>query len=295
MPRILFVGDIVGKGGRKILRQVLPEWREKYSPDVVIVNVENLAHGKGVTPSTLGELDDLDIDCYTSGNHIFNKDAAGCFEKYDKLIRPANYEYLLDKAKQKLSVPGYGYYRFSKIINPHPSLSASGHLLPKGEGQTQAQQFLIINLNGQVFMEKQFDGGILNPFLALDRILTEQSQKGDIIIVDLHAEATSEKVAFGYYCDGRVAGVFGTHTHVPTADARILTGGTAHITDVGMTGALNGVIGVKKENVLEKFLHPEGKFKNEVEEDGALQINGILVETNNNQKSTKAEKLYRQI
>jgi hypothetical protein len=272
----------------------LPQWREKYKPDVVIVNVENMAHGKGVTPSTLAELDELNIDCYTSGNHIFNKDAAGCFEKYDKLIRPENYEFLLDKAKQKQSVPGHGYYRFAKTLNPHLSRFA-GHLLPEVEGQTQTQQFLIINLNGQVFMEKQFDGGILNPFLALDRILTEQSQKGDIIIVDFHSEATSEKVAFGYYSDGRVTAVFGTHTHVPTADARILPGGTAYISDVGMTGPRDGVIGVKKENVLRKFLHPEEKFKNEVEEDGILQINGVLMETGPAGKAVQIEKLYQEI
>jgi 2',3'-cyclic-nucleotide 2'-phosphodiesterase len=232
-----------------------------------------LAHGKGVTPTTLGELDELDIDCYTSGNHIFKKDAATCFEKYDKLIRPANYEFLLDKAKQKQPVPGHGYYRFAK----------------------NSQQYLVINLNGQVFMEKQFDGGISSPFLALDEILTQQGQKGDIIIVDLHAEATSEKIAFGYYVDGRVTAVLGTHTHVPTADCRVLPGGTAHITDVGMAGALNGVIGVKKEVVLEKFLHPEGKFKNEVEVEGVLQINGVLVEAGDNGKAIKIEKLYHQL
>lgn len=307
MARILFIGDIVGKGGRKILREVLPQWREKYSPDVVIVNVENLAHGKGVTPGTLGELDDLDIDCYTSGNHIFNKDADACFEKYDKLIRPANYEFLLDKAKQKQPVPGHGYFRFSKEIQSSSVLQRKSDTLsapsdgaspPKGEKDKvlrSMQQFLVINLNGQVFMENQFNGGIKSPFLALDEILTQESQKGDIIIVDLHAEATSEKVAFGYYVDGRVTAMFGTHTHVPTADARVLAGGTAHITDVGMTGALNGVIGVKKEVVLEKFLHPEGKFKNEVEEDGMLQINGVLIETGDNGKAVKIEKLYQEI
>jgi metallophosphoesterase (TIGR00282 family) len=273
MSKILFIGDIVGKGGRRVLREVLPQWREKYKPDAVIVNVENLAHGKGVTPGTLGELDELDIDCYTSGNHIFNKDAATCFEKYDKLIRPANYEFLLDKAKQKQPVPGHGYYRFAK----------------------NSQQFLVINLNGQVFMENQFNGGITNPFLAFDKLLAQEGQKGDIIIVDLHAEATSEKVAFGYYTDGRVTAVLGTHTHVPTADARVLLGGTAHITDVGMTGALNGVIGVKKEVVLEKFLHPENKFKNEVEEEGTLQINGVLIEASDDGKALKIKKLYQEI
>ena len=226
MSKILFIGDVFGKGGRKILREVLPQWKEKYQPDAVIVNVENMAHGKGVTLGTLAEIDELGIDCFTGGNHIFNKDAESSFDKYDKLIRPANFG---DK------YPGHGYYRFSK----------------------NGQQYLVINLNANVFMDKQFEGPISNPFLALDDLLTNQTQKGDIIIVDFHSEATSEKIAFGYYADGRVSGVFGTHTHVPTADARVLPGGTAYISDVGMTGPRDGVIGVKKENVLRKFLHPK--------------------------------------
>ena len=299
--KILFIGDIFGKGGRKILREVLPQWREKYNPDVIIVNVENLAHGKGVTPSTLAELDELNIDCYTSGNHIFNKDAAGCFEKYDKLIRPENYEFLLDKAKQKLPVPGHGYYRFSKPVVAPSRVGARDKFMepqkPDKSGNYTAnnQQYLIINLNGQVFMEKQFSGEISNPFLALDGLLTREGQKGDIIIVDFHSEATSEKVAFGYYSDGRVTAIFGTHTHVPTADARVLPGGTGYISDVGMTGPRDGVIGVKKENVLRKFLHPEEKFKNEVEEDGVLQINGALVEVADNDKDQSINKLYQEI
>jgi hypothetical protein len=265
MAKILFIGDVVGKGGRKILREVLPQWREKHDPDVVIVNVENLAHGKGVTPKTLAELDNLNIDCYTSGNHIFNKSdlSKECFDKYHKLIRPVNYP---------TGLPGHGYYRFAK----------------------NNQQYLVANLNGQVFMEKQFEDSIDNPFLAIDKLILDQSQKGDIIIVDLHAEATSEKIAFGYYVDGRVTAMLGTHTHVPTADSRVLPNGTAYITDVGMTGALNGVIGVKKEVVLEKFLHPEGKFKNEVEEEGVLQINGVLIETSDDGKAQKMIKLYQE-
>ena len=284
------------------MREVLPQWREKYQPDVVIVNVENLAHGKGVTPSTLADLDQLDIDCYTSGNHIFNKSdlSKDCFEKYDKLIRPANYESLLDKAKQKQPVPGHGYYRFSKEIQSSfvlqrksDTLSApsDGASPPKGENNKvlrSTQQFLVINLNGQVFMEKQFDGVISNPFLALDQVLSQESQKGDIIIVDLHAEATSEKIAMGYYLDGKISALVGTHTHVPTADNRVLPNGTAYITDTGMTGALNGVLGVKKENALKKFLDPE--------EDGVLQINGVLIEVESEKLKVKSiTKLYQEI
>jgi calcineurin-like phosphoesterase len=131
--------------------------------------------------------------------------------------------------------------------------------------------------------------------LAINRILTEQAQKGDIIIVDFHSEATSEKVAFGYYLDGRVSAVLGTHTHVATADARVLPKGTAYISDAGMTGARDGVIGVKFENVIKKFLDPGVKFKNEPEEEGVLQINGVLIETNDKGQAAKIEKLYQEI
>ncbi len=266
MPKILFIGDIVGKGGREVLRQVLPQWQEKYKPDVTIVNVENMAHGKGVTPNTMESIADLDIDCYTSGNHVFDKGelANECFEKYNNLIRPANIA---------SSYAGHGYFRFSK----------------------DNQQYLIINMHGTVFLEREFGGSVTNPFLGIDRLLTEQKQKGDIIIVDLHAEATSEKVAFGYYLDGRVSGVFGTHTHVPTADSRILEGGTGYVTDAGMTGPRESVIGVKKENVLKKFLDPSTKFKNEVVEDGVMMINGVLLEVGENGKGVKIEKLYQEL
>ena len=266
MTRILFIGDVVGKPGRKILREVLPQWKEKYKPDVVIVNVESLGEGKGVTPSTLAEIDELGIDCFTSGNHIFKKNDLSneCFEKYPKLIRPANFGD---------SLPGAGYYRFAK-----------------GD-----QQYLVLNLNGTVFMEKQFDGEIANPFTAIDKLLSSESQKGDIIFVDFHCEATSEKVAMGYYVDGRVSAIVGTHTHVPTADARILPSGTAYITDVGMVGTLNSVIGVKKENVLKKFLNPEEKFVNELEEEGVAQINGVLIEVESEKLKVKSiEKLYQE-
>ncbi len=301
MPKILFIGDVVGKPGRKALAQILPMWKEKYKPDVVIVNVENLAHGKGVTPSTLAEIDSLGVDCFTSGNHIFKKNGLSneCFEKYNKLIRPANFP-------QEL--PGHGFYRFSKTIHPHLTSPLKGEEkdsgtspqvpLPRGEGLGEgggSQQFLVINLNGQVFMEKQFDGAIDNPFLTIDRLLSSESQKGDIIFVDFHAEATSEKIAMGYYLDGRVTVLVGTHTHVPTADARILSGGTGYITDVGMVGTLNSVIGVKKENVLRKFLNPEEKFVNELEETGVMQVNGVLIEVGDDGKAVKIEKLYREI
>ncbi len=265
MSKILFIGDVIGKPGRQALREVLPQWKQEYKPDAVIVNVENLAHGKGVTINTLTNIEDLGIDCYTSGNHVFDKkeQSTAAFEKYNSLIRPANYPN---------GLPGHGYYRFSK----------------------SDQQYLIINLNAQVFFEKQFDGQINSPFMAIDDILTQQAQKGDIILIDFHSEASSEKQAFGYYCDGRVTAVMGTHTHVPTADAKLLPKGTAYIGDVGMTGPINSVIGVKIENSLNIFLG-KGKFKMEPEEEGPIMVNGVLIEVGEQGKAVKIDKLYKEV
>jgi metallophosphoesterase (TIGR00282 family) len=266
LHKILFIGDVVGKPGRKILAQVLPMWKEKYLPDVTIINVENLAHGKGVTPSTLAEIDSLGVDCFTSGNHIFDKAelAKASFEQYPKLIRPANLEG---------SFPGFGYYRFSK----------------------NNQQFLVINLHGQVFCEKFFDGKLSNPFWEVDKLLKNEGQKGDIIFIDFHAEATSEKKTLGFYVDGRVSVLVGTHTHVATADAHIMKNGTAYVSDVGMTGSRDSALGVKFENALAKFLDPNAKFVNELEEAGVMGINGVLIEIGEGGKAVKVEKLYEEI
>lgn len=266
MAKILFIGDVVGKPGRKVLREVLPKWKMEYQPDAVIINTENLAHGKGVTPSTLAEVDELGVDCFTGGNHSFDKkdQVAECFEKYPKLIRPANLP---------SSFGGYGYYRFSK----------------------NNQQYLVINIHGQVFCEKFFDGAISNPFLTIDELIKQESQKGDIIFVDFHAEATSEKKTLGFYLDGRVSVVVGTHTHVPTADAHVMKNGTAYISDVGMTGSRDSALGTKFENALKKFLDSSAKFVNEVEEEGVLQINGVLVECDSSGKAIKIQKLYKEI
>jgi hypothetical protein len=277
MSKILFFGDIMGRPGRQALAKALPVLREEHNPDVVITNVENLAHGKGVTLSTLQDLVDAGVDIFTSGNHVFDKvpQAAECFEKYPNLIRPFNYED---------SYPGHGFYRFSK----------------------NDQQYLVINLGGRVFFENQFKGAIANPFFELDKVLLNESQKGDIIIVDFHAEATSEKIAMGWYANGRITSFFGTHTHVPTADYQILpkaesrtgalatgTGGTSYVTDAGMTGPKNSVIGVKVENSLNMFLE-KGKFVMDVAEEGPVMVNAILVETDGN-KAIKIEKIYKEI
>lgn len=246
---ILFFGDIVGKGGRQAVAQILPKLRGKHSPDLVIANAENLAHGAGITFSTMNAVLDSGVDFFTSGNHVFDKPEANeVFQKFpDKIIRPAN----LSK-----TLPGSGY----KLLN------VGGQLV------------LMINLLGQVFMEKQFDlGEIGNPFLELNEILAAEEGKAVIKILDFHSEATSEKRAMGYWAEGRVSAVVGTHTHIPTADAQILPQGTGYISDIGMVGAANSVIGVTVEPVLRRFLG--GNDTNlEVAEESPFEVDYVILE-----------------
>lgn len=248
MATVLIIGDIMGRPGRLGLAQVLPLWKEQYQPDVVIGNVENLAHGKGVTKRTLEEMNDLGFDAYTSGNHIFDNKIGleECLQAFPNIVRPGNYtgEYKSE-----------GFYRFAK----------------------NNQQYLLINLSGRVFMNDQISQTAVNPFFAFDEIYNREAQKGDIIIVDLHAETTSEKNAFGWYVDGRATVVYGTHTHVPTSDTKILPKGTAYQTDIGMSGAKDSVIGLVPENSLELFLE-KGKMRFAIPESGPVIVNGLLVE-----------------
>ncbi len=264
MTKILFFGDVVGRPGRHALAQVLPMLKEEYQPDIVIANVENMAHGKGVTPSTMAELAALGIHAFTSGNHVFSKgdQSTAAFEQYENLIRPANYEG---------TWPGHGYYRFS----------------------VNGQQILLVNLNGRVFFETQFRGEIGNPFFLIDTILANETQKDDIIVVDFHAEATSEKVAMGWHLDGRASLVVGTHTHIPTADARILPKGTAYVTDLGMVGPEQSVLGAKIEHAMDPFLD-KGKFSYEVAEGNDVIVNGVFAEIDGTH-ATKIEKILKRV
>ncbi len=224
--QVLFIGDIFGSPGRKIVHDHLRHVVETNQVDLVIANAENAAGGFGLTPAIAGELFDLGCQVLTTGNHVWDKreiidyfnsmngDSSG---RARRVLRPANYAE---------GVPGIGLY----------------------EGVTsKGQSFAVINLQGRVFMPDTDD-----PFRKADTLLQEVSSK--VVIVDFHAEATSEKIAMGWYLDGRVTAVLGTHTHVPTADTRILPGGTAYQTDVGMTGPYDSVIGVQKEQVLHRFL-----------------------------------------
>jgi metallophosphoesterase (TIGR00282 family) len=217
--KLLFVGDIVGKPGRRALQRTLPTLRAEHDIDFVVVNVENAAGGFGVTRDIIKELDALRIDCYSTGNHIWDKrEILPMLDSDPRLLRPANYPE---------GNPGHGLFIGE---------TASG--VPVA----------VINLEGRAFM-KNLD----SPFTVADRLLDEVAGRAKVVLVDFHAEATSEKQAMGFYLDGRVSAVFGTHTHVPTADDRILPQGSAFITDVGMTGPYEGVIGFRHEKVLRKF------------------------------------------
>lgn len=218
--RILFVGDVIGKPGRRALARLLPRLVDERRADYVVVNVENAAGGFGVTADVLDELNELPIHCLTTGNHVWDKkEVAELLAREPRLLRPDNYPE---------GNPGRGL---------HLGETASG------------TPVATINLEGQVFMKN-----VGSPFAAADRLLGEIGGRAKVVFVDFHAEATSEKQALGVYLDGRVSAVVGTHTHVPTADERILPGGTAFVTDVGMTGPYEGVIGFRADRVLQRFL-----------------------------------------
>jgi len=224
--RILFIGDIFGRPGRTIVKERLREIVRDHAVDLIIANGENAAAGFGITPALAEELFELNIDVITTGNHIWDKrEIIDYFQMVEgnghgparRLLRPANYAG---------DLPGWGLYQGMKGKVP----------------------YAVINLQGRVFMASNED-----PFRGADQLLQQVTAK--VIVVDFHAEATSEKISLGWYLDGRVTAVLGTHTHVPTADERVLPNGTAYVTDVGMTGPYDGVIGVKKELVVGKFLN----------------------------------------
>ncbi len=252
--KILFFGDIVGKIGRRAVAEVLGEYRRKYKPDLVIANGENLAHGSGITMDTVGEIFEAGIDFLTGGNDTFKKKGVEeIFLAYEnKIIRPANYPE---------GVPGRGY----------ATLKVGG------------KRVVVINLAGRVFLQQNFD----DPFKKFDQIKKLlKIAKSDIVVVDFHGEATSEKSAFSWYVDGAVSVVLGTHTHVGTVDACVLPQGTGFVTDIGMVGAIDGIIGVEKEGPMEIFLK-QTPAKFEIPEEGRVQVNAVLLEIDNKDGRTK--------
>lgn len=218
--KLLFVGDVIGKPGRRALQHLLPRIVDQHRIDYAVVNVENSAGGFGVTPEVLREIQELPIDVYTTGNHVWDKkEGVEILDRHPKLLRPANYPE---------GNPGRGL---------HLGETAAG--IPVA----------VINLEGLVYMSN-----LESPFRTADRLLAGLDPKYKVILVDFHAEVTSEKQAMGFYLDGRVSAVLGTHTHVPTADERILPQGTALQTDAGMTGPYESVIGMRVDKVLHRFL-----------------------------------------
>src|SRR5215207_2898501 len=252
--KLLFVGDVVGAPGRRTLAALLPELRRRHEPDYVVVNGENASGGIGLNARNAQELLDLGVDVITLGNHAYrHRDIYAVLDSDAPIIRPANYP---------KGDPG------------------RGHLIVERNGSRLA----VVNMSGTVFVE-----AARSPFAEVDAILAELRGKADYVLVDFHAEATSEKVAMGWHLDGRVTACVGTHTHVPTADGRVLPGGTAYITDVGMTGSRNGVIGVKREQALERFIKLTNvRFETADEEPW---LNAVLVEADGEGRATAIEQL----
>jgi len=252
---VLVVGDIIGQPGRKAVHEVLPQLRRQYRLDMVIVNAENAAGGFGLTPAIAQELIETGVHVLTSGNHIWaQKDIIPNLDGDMMILRPLNYP---------PGVPGRGY-----LIT----------------GQT-----MVVNLMGRTFMND-----IDCPFRAMDKLLGEIEDRPPVVIVDFHAEATSEKMAMGWYLDGRVSAVLGTHTHVGTIDAQILPQGTAYVTDIGMTGPADSIIGDDVESVLKRFLtgvpHRLSVGK------GKPILNAVLVEVDENSgRAISIERICRQL
>ena len=263
MMTFLIFGDVVGKIGREALKRALPRLKEEFKPDLTIVNAENLAHGKGVTLPIIADLHAAGVDFFTSGNHIFSNQK-GPHDVWadpvlkDRLIRPANF--------------------------PEGTAGEGEKTLTLGE-----KRVLVVNLICQVFMGEPYG----NPFVAMEAVLKRhEGETFDAILVDLHGEATSERIAFGIHFDGRVSSVTGTHTHVPTADARLLPKGTAYLTDIGMTGARWSVLGVEPEGPISRFVEGESKAF-EIPDAGAVDLNAVAVTVDDRGKAVKIVQIQK--
>lgn len=253
--RILFIGDIVGSLGREQVEEYLPRLKQKYQPQLTIVNGENAAAGKGITEKIYKQLLSSGADFITMGNHTFDKKEVFDFiEDAEKMIRPANYP---------TGTPGKGY----------------------GFVNVNGVEVAIINLQGRTFLP-----AIDDPFRYAEQLIEEVRKRTPIIFIDFHAEATSEKLALAWYLDGKISALVGTHTHVQTADNRILDNGTAYITDVGMTGPYDGIIGTEREAVIKRFL-TQLPVRFEAIKKGKAQLSGVVIDIND--KTGKATKIER--
>jgi metallophosphoesterase (TIGR00282 family) len=254
--RLLFLGDVVGRGARQAIRRRLRELRREHDVEFVVANGENAAGGKGLDPDSAEELFDAGVDVITSGNHVWqHARLLPLLEREPRIVRPANFP---------AGNPGHGW------------------TVHRGRnGQTIA----VVNLIGRAFM-----GSYDCPFTAADRILgEEQVRAADAVLVDMHAEATAEKSAMGWHLAGRVAGVLGSHTHVQTADDRILPGGTAYLTDAGMCGPLDSVIGMRREEVLRRFVS-QMPVRFEVAK-GPIVLQGAFVDVDSAGRATAIRRL----
>ena len=252
--RIVFVADIIGKPGREVVRNILPRIIREENIQFVIANCENAAGGFGLTPKISRDVFSVGVDVITMGNHVWARKEISEIIEEENILRPANFP---------SEVPGKGW----AIIQASNGIKVG-----------------VVNLMGRVFMST-----LECPFRTSDGIIEEISKQTKIIIVDMHAEITSEKVAMGWYLDGKVSAVIGTHTHVPTADERILPQGTAYITDIGMTGPLDSIIGIKKEIILRKYL-TQMPIRFEVAKDD-LVFAGAVMEVE--EKTGKAKSIRR--
>jgi 2',3'-cyclic-nucleotide 2'-phosphodiesterase len=252
--KLLFVGDVVGGIGRRTLAALLPEIRDAHEPDFVVVNGENAAGGVGITQKTARELLETGADAITLGNHAYrHREVYELLDRESRIVRPGNYP---------KGSPG------------------RGHTVVERDGMRLG----VVNLSGMLYLE-----AVRSPFAEADAALSDLDGRADAVLIDMHAEATSEKVAMGWHVDGRATACVGTHTHVATADARVLPGGTAYVTDVGMTGPRGGVIGVKRELALERFLTMTNvRFETSADDPW---LNGLLVEADADGRATRVEQL----
>ncbi|MGG1516793.1 TIGR00282 family metallophosphoesterase [Paenibacillus oryzisoli] len=254
--RIVFIGDIVGSVGRKALKNMMPRLKQKYPNAVFIANGENAAAGKGITSAIAKEIYEMGIQAMTMGNHTWDqKEIFDFIDRDDKMVRPANFP---------------------------PGTPGRGHTVIK----VKDQEILIINLQGRTFLPP-----IDCPFRKVDEILDQDKKKHKFVFVDFHAEATSEKIAMGWHLDGRVSAVVGTHTHVQTNDNRVLPGGTAYVTDVGMVGPRDGILGVERNAVLQKFkTQLPVRF---VTDEGKWHFHAVAIELNDDTGMAKDIQLIR--
>lgn len=253
--KILFIGDIVGRVGRKAISDYLPALKKKYKPQITIANGENAAGGKGITESIFKELMQSGIDIITMGNHTWdNRNIYEFIDHQDKLIRPANYP-------DNTATPGKGmtFVRVNDV------------------------EVAVINLHGRALM-----ADLESPFKVGQELIKEAKERTNHIFIDFHAETTSEKEAIGWYFDGSVSAIVGTHTHVQTNDHRVLPGGTAYVSDVGMTGFYDGILGMEKESIMEKFL-TQMPVRIQAPENGRGRLNATIINIADSGKATSID------